>query len=343
MTVTVIHVFCFFPTRNQGPWDCFLLIVVGFATMGLAALMTYWEIHLITYGTVPLGSARVFADTSTVLQYNITVSNFTSYDSFVFSTQSRGVTEIRFTGCTLYNKSINTEDTLESVRTDIFGQRLAEGSNITIQIETVSGVYYEDCSTKLVVFDNREYGNEFVKNGMKKHPYEELCISKPTLYLFTARKWSYFYFAIMASEKIAYTFHGDVYTYRGLVRCSIPNATNSCSIGQKWFANESTVCIIATAKNSEETVPYSDIEYGIRKRIVPLWKKIMQSFVPILFLGFCLILTIPFALALIYIKPNIFETKPCHIIGVLCLLLFLIIVPLYFYHEITLFVEAYKL
>ena len=166
-----------------------IVILMGMTFMGTSISLRFYYKHIIDYQTITLGSKRVYPDTSAVLLNNITVSNFTPFDSFTFSTQSGGLIDIRIIDCKLhvYKESISRWDAIGSGRTFFFGKPLAIGSSITVQVKTESRVY-EHCSTKLVVFEGWEDADKYTKTGEKKQPYEEFCVTKQSRYLFTPQK-----------------------------------------------------------------------------------------------------------------------------------------------------------
>ena len=256
-----------------------LVIALGVTTTGSSITWYFFKKHITDYRTIALGSTRVQTGTLALLLYNITVSNFTSFDSFTFSTRSGGVADIYITDYKFYNKSISRQGTLDSSGITHF-MITALGSNVTLQTETESGVY-ENCSTKLILLDNinREDEDKYTKKQLDKGA---LCITKPFQYHFAT---THFAFEVQSSEKILYSLTGDiqgVIQYQIITRCSISNTSN-CSIHSKWFASEATVCVMATTRDSD--IPYSDIEYGIKKATVPLWKKIAYYFIGITLFG----------------------------------------------------------
>ena len=246
-------------------FGCLFTVVSPFLLVGLYFLLSYAPFFFFdaspSYQTISLGSTRVFANTSTVLRKEITVSDFSPHNSFTFSTRSEGVTCIYITDCRPFNESISRQDSIESGRTVVFSQHIATGPSITIQVETESGMYV-NCSTELIVFDRGRYEYMFVKTGKKKWPFKEFCISKTFQFHFEPQKMSYFSFVIATSEPVRFSVTGNVLRYNILARCLISN-TNNCIINKKrHFADKHKVCITATPKDSD--VPYSDIDYGIK-------------------------------------------------------------------------------
>ena len=306
--------------------------------MGVGYIFFYYVKHAFNYRTITLGSTRVYTDTSAVLLNNITVSNFTFLDSFTFNTQSGGVTDIYITDCKLYNKSVSIQGSIESVRRVILGQFLTAGSSIKMQIETESG----NCSTKLTLFDHEgwEDGDKYAKTGAKKKSYKEQhCISKPShSLLFKPHKTSYCSLVIEAHEKAQYSLTGDMLTFHGFVRCSISNTTN-CSVSQKWFASEATVCVIAITRASD--IPHSDIEYGITKVTVPLWKKIAYYFIMIVVYGVGIIpsLLLGVVQGLYLYWYGLHKNKICIIILIVMMPIGLVLLACGLYYDISFFVK----
>ena len=325
--------------QNSRLLKAFIILVLVILT-GVAVVGVVFVKHIIEYQTIALGSMRVCTDTSSELLDDITVSNFTSFDSFTFSTRSEGVTDIYITDCQLYSVSINGQDILNSGRTLFFGEPLAIGSNITVDIKKESGVYDNNCSTILVVFEGWEDGDKYTKTGAKKQPYKGLCITEPiTRILFTPQKNSYFSLELISPEKTWYSLTGDLLIFHVFAWCSISNTTN-CSLPQKWFASEATVCVTATTRNSD--IPCSDIEYGIQKATVQLWKKIVYLFTMIVISIMSGIRIIPGSYFVVELcRPK--DRRKCNIIKFVFFTSGLATIAHILHYAINFFVEIYAL
>ena len=151
---------------------------------------------------------------------------------------------------------------------------------------------------------------------------------------------SYFSFVLETPEKIWYSLTGDMHMYHAFAWCSISNATN-CSLSQKWFASEATVCVIATTRDSD--IPYSDIQYGINKATVPLWKKIAHYFIMIVIFGLSNIIDLFFTT--VFCGPlSLRKYRVCRILGYALTLIGLVALVFWQYTDITqIFVKIYAL
>ena len=207
---------------------------------------------------------------------------------------------------------------------------------MTIQANTESGEY-RNCPTKVVVFDSLKEADKYVVTGELVHSYQDFCISKPSLFRFSYQKMAYFTYVLVTSERVQLSLTADLLQYKVLGGCLMSNATNQCSIHQRRFANEAVVCITATTRESD-----SDIEYGITKATVSLWKKIIHFFI---FTTIIVLFSIPygFILYVLCVPLGLVKYKICHIFNYIIIFLSLVITAYGLYIDIDFFVKIIAL
>ena len=207
---------------------------------------------------------------------------------------------------------------------------------MTIQAKRVSSMYtymHEMYSTKLVVFDNWKETDKYLQTGAQVNPYQTFCIPSSFRYHIGYQKMAYFSFVLETSGPTWFSLTADMLKYEVLGECLVSNATNNCSIDQQRFANEAVVCITATARDSD-----SDIEYGIIKATVPLWKKVIHFFI---FTTIIVLVSIPywFILYVLCVPLGLVKYRICHFFHFTLLLLSLATVIYGLYSEIDFFVK----